>query len=174
MYFITICMYEMVCYFGDVADGKMNLSEAGEIARKFWQEIPQHFPNCKLDEFIVMPNHVHGILILDNKANQNSGAVETLHATSQNEQLPQNQNLALTNPKNEIMSKISPKSGSISTIIRSYKSAVTKNVKLFQFDFSCQTRFHDHIIRNQNEYKRIAAYICENPMNWENDKFYKA
>ncbi|RYD76098.1 MAG: transposase, partial [Sphingobacteriales bacterium] len=105
MYFITICTHEMVCYFGEIQDRKIILNETGKIAHKYWQEIPQHFPNCKLDEFIVMPNHVHGILILDNIANLDSGEVETLHATSQNEQQKQNQHLAKQNPKNEIMSK---------------------------------------------------------------------
>lgn len=174
LYFITICTDEMICYFGDIKNHEMHLSETGKLAHNFWQEIPHHFPNCKLDAFIVMPNHIHGILILGNNTNHGSGTVETLHATSQNEQLQQNENQIAKDEKNEIMAKISPKSGSISTIIRSYKSAVTKNARMFQADFTWQTRFHDHIIRNEDDYQKIAKYIFENPRNWEQDKFYKA
>ena len=94
--------------------------------------------------------------------------VETLHATS----LPATQ-------KNQFMSAISPKSNSVSTIIRSYKSAVTKHCNRLKLTdengliFAWQTRFHDHIIRNDVEYQRINDYIENNPLNWEYDKFYK-
>lgn len=69
------------------------------------------------------------------------------------------------------MAKISPKCGSLSTIIRSYKSAVTKNARAINFDFAWQPRFHDHIIRNEMEFDRIANYIKNNPENWNADKF---
>jgi REP element-mobilizing transposase RayT len=171
LYFITICTDEMICYFGEICNKKMILNETGKIAHNYWQEIPQHFPNCQVDVFIIMPNHVHGILMLNNNTNRGSGAVETLHATSQNGQQKQNEN---QKDKNEIMSNISPKPGSISTIIRSYKSAVTKNARSIQSDFSWQTRFHDHLIRDDKEYQKIANYIVENPLNWQKDKFNKA
>ena len=113
-----------------------------------------------------MPNHVHGILILDKP--ETLPVVETLHATS----------LQSSPPKKQFMTQISPKSNSISTIIRSYKSAVTKHcnrLKLTDNDgvvFGWQSRFHDHIIRNDEEYQRINDYIENNPTNWAKDKFY--
>ena len=64
-YFITICTANRECYFGNIVDAKMELTEIGEIAKKYWQEIPWHFPFVKLDEFIIMPNHTHGIIIID-------------------------------------------------------------------------------------------------------------
>src|SRR5664280_555297 len=64
-YFITICTKNRKPYFGEVENGKMGLSELGIIAKKFWKEIPGHFPNIKLDEFIIMPDHIHGILIIN-------------------------------------------------------------------------------------------------------------
>ncbi len=64
-YFITICTENKTCYFGDVIDSEMRLSEVGEMAKKFWLEISKHFPFVKLDYFVVMPNHIHGILIID-------------------------------------------------------------------------------------------------------------
>ena len=70
------------------------------------------------------------------------------------------------------MASISPKSGSLSTILRSYKSAVTRHSRRLGFTFGWQARFHDHIIRDEAEYQRISNYIRNNPANWENDEFY--
>jgi REP element-mobilizing transposase RayT len=72
------------------------------------------------------------------------------------------------------MAAISPKPNSISTIVRSYKSAVSKHAHRLGFDFQWQSRFHDHIIRNDAEYQRIVDYINTNPANWEQDKFFKS
>ena len=77
-----------------------------------------------------------------------------------------------TNNKNQLMSSISPKLNSVSTIIRSYKSAVTKHAHRLGFEFEWQSRFHDHIIRDSDEYQRIFDYISLNPENWKKDKFY--
>ncbi len=64
-YFITICTQNRTCLFGNVVDGKMVLNDAGEFARKCWMEIPNHFPRVTLDEFVIMPNHIHGIIIIN-------------------------------------------------------------------------------------------------------------
>ncbi len=65
-YFVTICTKNMEPFFGNITDGKMNLSEIGKIAKKYWQEIPKHFPFVELNEFIIMPNHIHGIIGINN------------------------------------------------------------------------------------------------------------
>jgi REP element-mobilizing transposase RayT len=64
-YFITICTQDRVCLFGDIVDGKMRLNDKGQHVEKCWHEILVHFPNVELDEFVIMPNHVHGILVID-------------------------------------------------------------------------------------------------------------
>lgn len=155
-YFITICTKNRQSYFGECNNGEINLSNAGLIADKCWIEIPDHFTNVRPGVHIVMPNHVHGILVLT--------AVETLQC---------NVSTAAT-IKNKFMSHISPKPGSVSTIIRSYKSACTKwlNKQSAELYFGWQERFHDHIIRNEDEYKRIENYILHNPKNWISDKFF--
>jgi hypothetical protein len=71
------------------------------------------------------------------------------------------------------MSKISPKSNSVSSIIGGYKSAVTKHAHRLGYDFDWQSRFYDHIIRDEKSYDRISNYIINNPAKWDNDKFYK-
>jgi len=77
------------------------------------------------------------------------------------------------NTKNQQMAKISPKSGSVSFIIGSYKSAVSKHAHRLGYDFGWQERFYDHIIRNNKSFNRITKYIINNPQNWENDRFNK-
>jgi len=78
MYFVTICTQGRACFFGDVVGKKMELTRIGEIAERYWNEIPQHFPFVKLDQYVVMPNHVHGIIVIDKPVGNNIDAtVET-------------------------------------------------------------------------------------------------
>ncbi len=168
-YFITICTANREHYFGEIVNEKMNFSQVGIIADILWHEIPNHAQFVELGDFVVMPNHIHGILILnkpDGNGRDGGRDVETLHATS----LPTDQPQSTT--KNDQMSSISPKSNSVSTIIRSYKSAVTKHANRFGLAHAWQPRFHDHIIRDDAEYQRISNYIIANPENWGKDKFH--
>ena len=131
-------------------------------------EIPGHFPFVSLDEFVIMPNHVHGILIInhsDNATGLDNESVETLHATSLRRRRQQQSSYR----KNETMAYISQKPGSLPTIIRSFKSAVTKSSRLINPDFAWQTRFHDHIIRNEKSLNSIRQYIMQNQLNWQKD-----
>ena len=167
-YFITICTKDKVHLFGEIENGAMVLSKVGIIADILWYEIKYHTRNVELGEFVVMPNHIHGIVLLkSNEQNtiNNPGRiapVETLHATS----------LQHPPPINKKMASISPKSNSISTIIRSYKSAVTRHAHRLGYEMEWQTRFYDHIIRNPASFAKIANYIVNNPANWKEDKFY--
>jgi len=147
-YFITICTQNREHYFGEIVYGQTQLSHIGVIADILWYQIPHHAQYVELGAFVVMPNHVHGILILtDTNHTVETLHVETLHATSLHAtSLPSTK--PSTEQKNKQMAMISPKSNSISTIVRSYKSAVTKLAHRLGFDFQWQTRFHDHVIRN--------------------------
>lgn len=184
-YFITICAHNRERLFGEIVDGRMILSHLGIIADILWYEIPFRSRYVELGDFVVMPNHMHGILILNRPAGDDDAQyndaraggdilrgddddVQTLRATSLHHHHHHD------SPKNQKMAEISPKSNSISTIIRSYKSAVTKHANRLGLKNGWQTRFHDHIIRNDAEYQRISDYIVANPRNWEKDKFQSA
>lgn len=157
-YFVTICTENRRMFFGNIEwwtpeypAPRMQLSKLGEIVEKYWQEIPNHFNNVQLDEFIIMPNHIHGIILINIR----------------NEAVPRSYG-----GKYPQMSKISPLSKSLSSIVGSFKSVVTKNINL-QFPelrFSWQSRFHDRIIRNWQELEKIRKYIIENPDNWKDDR----
>ena len=153
-YFVTICTHGREHYFGDIIDGRMQLSEIGHLANKYWSEIPKHFPFVELDSFVVMPNHVHGIVII-NKPNDER-YVETQNFAS----LP-----------SESRNKFGPQSKNLASIIRGFKIGVTKNARIINADFAWQSRFYDHIIRNDESLERIRDYIINNALRWNEDKF---
>ena len=157
-YFVTICTHDKQCYFGDVVDSKIHLSQIGKIAHQYWLDIPQHSKHTYLDEFIIMPNHVHGIIIIDKPCRDVPWYVPT-------------NDDAWNLPKK--MSKLSPKSGSLGVIIRSYKSSVTRWCRQNDDDiFHWQSRFYEHIIRDEKSLNNIRQYIINNPAKWSEDKLY--
>jgi REP element-mobilizing transposase RayT len=79
VYFITICCKDMMPYFGNVTDGKMYLNKYGNIAHNCWENIPKHFPNAKLGEYIVMPNHIHGIIWVNTKNKRGQNYYQSFH-----------------------------------------------------------------------------------------------
>ena len=156
-YFITICTRDRTCFFGDIINGEIHYSEIGQIAQKFWADIPNHFEHTYIDGYVIMPNHVHGIIVIDRPQN-----VETCHGTSLH------QSETPTDPSN----KFAPlKRGSLQLIINAYKSSVTRWCKKNnQEHFAWQPRFYDHIIRADGSLDKIREYIVNNPMKWELDK----
>ncbi len=144
-------------YFGEIIDDEMHLNETGKLAEQFWLEIPIHFPFIELGNFQVMPNHFHGILIID-KIN-NAAAIPT-------DPTPGNKTFGQLRFQNQ-------GSGTISSVLGSFKSAVSKYAHLINKDFTWQSRFFDHIIRNAESFERIQNYIENNPKNWKEDKFHK-
>ncbi len=187
-YFITTNTRNGEFYFGDVVDGKMQLSNIGVIADILWHEIIYHTQNVELGEFVVMPNHIHGILILNvddiDDGSNNIGGIhwadgndgfngrdDACIVSTMGDVVNPGSGMDANNSKNKQMAKISPKSGSVSRIIGSFKSAVSKHAHRLGFEFGWQERFYDHIIRDDKSYERIADYIINNPQNWKNDKF---
>jgi REP element-mobilizing transposase RayT len=139
-------------WFGQVKDGTMIRNAVGEIAHTLWKEIPIHHDGVALDEFIFMPNHVHGIIVLTRPDSDVACNVATKHTTN-------------------MMSEISPKSGSLGSIIRSLKSGVANWCHSHGYpDFSWQSKYHDHIIRNKRELNAIRNYIRANPAKWEQER----
>lgn len=176
-YFITICTQDRKHYFGEIQNGKMILSEVGIITDLLWHQIPIHHKNVELGDFVVMPNHIHGILIIDKKSDKidddivNNGNeannVQAGHALSQQSQQPKE--LSNQNPGSQRFQNIGK--NTISSIVGSYKSAVTKHANRLGYPHQWQKLFYDNIIRSNDDYQRISDYIVSNPENWEKDKF---
>ncbi len=169
LYFITICTAHREHYFGEIINGKMQLSNIGILADVFWYEIKNHSKNIELHQFVVMPNHIHGILEIVKNIDNGVDDVGRDVACNVSTDITENNNPS--KPINKQMSKISPKSGTVGRIIGSYKGAVSKHAHRLGFEFDWQSRFYDHIIRNEKSLEQIQIYIMNNPKNWENDKF---
>ncbi|WKV12471.1 transposase [Marivirga harenae] len=187
-YFVTICTKDRHHFFGEIIDGKMQLSHQGILANVFWHEIPHHAISVHLDEFVVMPNHIHGILVLQNgfpppvyfevfdfNSLWNDGADNGRTGYGRDNACIVSTPTEMNNP--EILTGKTrfqnPGKNSISSIIGSYKSAVTKHANRLNLENGWQTRFHDHIIRTKEEYYRIKKYIRNNTKNWEEDRFFE-
>jgi Transposase and inactivated derivatives len=148
-YFITICTKEKECLFGDVVEEEMKHSQIGVIATHCWEEIPRHFQSVELDECVVMPNHVHGIIIITDRV-ENVRHVGIQHVESLR--------------KNSYQHIVA---GSIGVIVRSFKSAVSRLCHLNgHFQFTWQPNYYDRIIRDEKELNNIREYIRNNPLRW--------
>lgn len=183
-YFITICTKGGEPYFGTVENEQMRLFPTGVLADVLWYEIPHHFPHVFLGNHVVMPNHMHGILVLESlDKSKNMGqakdnlkkdnTVETGHALSQSKtkKTPNNIDNSGKNPGNNRFQNIGK--NTVSSIVGSYKSAVSKHANRLELPHGWQVRFHDRIIRSDQEYRHISNYIEMNPSQWKNDKFYE-
>jgi len=134
----------------------MQLSEIGKIATDEWEKTAEIRNHISLGEWVVMPNHIHGVLIINNNDRR-----DVLSKRLYDGPHPQ-------------MSKISPTKNSISTAIRFFKRQTTVRIRKITPNFAWQPRFHDHIICDENELNRISEYMLSNPQNWENDDHFAA
>ncbi len=137
-YFVTICAKNRKEYFGEIKNEEMVSNVYGEIAEKLWLKIPKHFEDVELDEHIIMPNHVHGIIIIDS----NEEPVGNRHACSLQEGR-QYQKLPV--------------------VMGSYKSAVTRKINQILNKFNWQKSFYDHIIRNESTFGSLSQ-LCLLPL----------
>lgn len=173
VYFITICTANREHFFGTIepetpcmASQRMIPSEIGKIVAQEWIKTPDIRPdmNLELGEFIVMPNHFHGIIFIGNNAyNNEKMGIDAMHGRNAMHRVS-------TEPyKNQFGAQ----SKNLASIIRGFKSAVTVQARRINPDFGWQSRFHDHIIRNPNAYENISQYIINNPKKWKGDEFNK-
>lgn len=149
-YFVTVCVQARECLFGQIVDGAMRLDSYGEIALECWRAIPEHCTHVDLDAFVVMPNHIHGILMLKDTAVQ-----------------------SVQPPAEEGFAKLV--AGSLPSIVRLYKAAVTRRINSLHDTPATpvwQRNYYEHIIRDQVALDQIRAYIADNPLRWEQDQLH--
>lgn len=169
LYFITLCTQNRECLFGNITNGNMILNDAGIMVEKCWHEIPHHFPNTKLHEMVVMPNHFHGIIEITPAV----GTTVSPETVGANDYSP---NYSSNNIRANDYSPLRSPSKTIGSIVRGFKIGVTKwfrENKQNQFPIGkpvWQRNYWDRIIRNNDEYQHIMQYIINNPQQWENDK----
>jgi REP element-mobilizing transposase RayT len=164
-YFVTICTANRTHDFGEINGDAMELAPLGQAALDCWNHIPVHFPFVILDGFVVMPNHVHGILIINKCDDKGTQDIEKQNIGTQN---IETQNIASLRGN-----RFGPQSQNLGAIIRGYKIGVTKFAHENKISFKWQPRYYEHIIRDVLEYERIYNYLQENPQKWAKDRFYE-
>ena len=150
VYFVTVCTRNKECSLGEIIDSQVHLNELGRKVRECWLQIPYHFPNVQLDAFVIMPNHVHGIVVIN---------VGAQHA------------VPLQRPELAAFGKSVP--ASLPVIVRSFKSAVAKRLNEslgIRGHQLWQRNYYEHIVRKGGDLDKIRRYILENPAKWEEDE----
>ncbi|TAF63036.1 MAG: hypothetical protein EAZ55_14575 [Cytophagales bacterium] len=157
LYFITICCQNRICRFGKIENGEMILNQFGQIAYHEWPKLAERFPNMELDVFQIMPNHMHGIILLKN---------------------PVGATLAVAQNDDDMWAGASP-APTVSDMVGAYKSLVANGcLEIYKSNNETmgkiwQRNYWEHIIRNEKSYHTISEYIINNPAKWNDDKFYK-
>ena len=173
-YFITICVHNRECLLGYLKNEEMILLDVGRIANDFWLQIPNHFPGVELGEFIVMPNHIHGIIIINqipgNNDKRNTGGTGNIAGINVGNAVVGNAYMRSlqqqrTIPETDRTKMLIPK------IVQQYKAAVSRDYHQLNpgQPFCWQKSYYDHIIRDQASFERISHYIIDNPLKWAGD-----
>ena len=153
--------------FGEVVDDEMILNDLGKVAEECWQNIPQHYPQVRLDGFVIMPNHMHGIIVIDNDAHQENDSVGAKYFS------PNVVSRSRANDDSPLPKRPRGTSQTIGAIVRGFKIGVTKWARENTNTYAVwQRNYHEKIIRDQNEYNTYTEYIKYNPQKWNDDEFF--
>lgn len=180
-YFVNICAANRRCILGSVKNSEILLSDIGKIAFDDWLAIPNHYQNISLDTFQIMPNHIHGIIVINESpqpscrdTTQSCPDVEMLKAELRESRVANSQGHggAMSLQNSRVRKFGQPIRGSLSAILGAYKAGVTFSVRAARLHHETplwQSRFYDHIIRDDIELFMIHQYIKLNPLFWEYD-----
>jgi REP element-mobilizing transposase RayT len=169
-YFITICVKNKECLFGDIVNTQIELSAIGAIAKEYLTAIPKHFQNAIVDEYVVMPNHVHAIISIENNDRKNtSGCGDTMSGRD----TIYGVSTTATTPRANEFSKHFP--GSLSVIVQQCKASVKRWCSKNGYpDFQWQRLYYEHIIGTEEELHNVRVYVVNNVMKWELDEYNPA
>jgi putative transposase len=149
-YFVTVCTHDAVRIFGAVVDGHMVLSDAGRIVQGCWDDLPYHYSHVQLDAFVIMPNHVHGIIMLMDHVGAGFKPAPTESTLLRRHGLPE--------------------------IIRAFKTFSSRCINQLRRTSGTpvwQRNYYEHIIRNDDDLHEVRRYIDDNPARWAEDEYYK-
>lgn len=158
IYFITICIHGKQHYFGKIVDGNMEFSDAGKIALDTIIDWPKHHTSLELHNFVIMPNHIH---VLCQIVGSRPAAAKTNIGAIHEARHPNSDEIGFESRNHH--------NAPLSTAIGGLKSAVSRKLHEAGIQFKWQSKFHDHIVRDQHYYDNINQYINENPLRWGND-----
>ncbi len=185
-YFVTICVQHRKCLFGTIVDGQMQLNEIGKIVVECWNHIPQHFPFIELGDSVIMPNHIHGIIVyplvggfclgVSAGSPRPTAEQQSKHTTVEVGSPRPSEGAQSTHPIVGAGSPHPPKNPSaLGKIVAYFKYQSTKHINQHRNIPGTriwQRNYHDHIIRDDADLQRLRQYIQDNPMKWELDQLH--
>ncbi len=153
-YFVTICTFQRKCLFGSVMDGTMRLNERGHIVQTAWCDLPKHYPYVELDQFVIMPNHSHGVIVITGADMVRAG---------------------LKPARTEPAPAPEPhgKRHGLPEIVRAFKTFSARRINAFRDNAGCpvwQRNYYEHVVRNEDDLANIRQYIANNPLKWDLDE----
>ena len=194
-YFVTVCSWERECRFGEVTDGVMRLNGEGELVGECWRAIPDHFAMIEAVDYVVMPNHIHGIIIIPpvgtthaspHNASPNGGSPEEIPCAEISSKGTSHHDSPIGNGNHLVVPRFfrathasplrsGPPPKSLGAVVGSFKSAVTKRINIIRNNPGgpvWQRNYYEHIIRDEADYLRIVEYIENNPLRWADDSLH--
>jgi len=151
---VTICTRDRACLFGEIVDGEMRLNDLATMAAACWQAIPRHFPRVVLDEGIIMPNHIHGIIVIQGRGEASAMPLHASKEPLESDASPLQRHPNGTQP------------GSLPAIVQNFKSISTRKMNAASGMSGTpvwQRSYYEHVIRNEDDLRRIREYILANP-----------
>ena len=152
-YFVTICSAGRQRFFGDVVDGQVRLNEFGQVAARSWEWLARHFPHVELDEWVLMPNHLHGIIVITDDRRGGSRTAPTNTSSGGFRRKP------------------------LGGLIGAFKTVSTRKINAMRLTpgmLVWQRNYYEHIVRSEDSLREIRQYIVNNPTTWEVDELYSA
>ena len=172
VYFVTIVTWQRLMVFGKIENGEMLLNRYGEIVQKWWDEISVHFPNVETGAFIIMPNHVHGIIIITDDRRGTVPVPRVVTNPKQGEMISPLQNENVDGIQHQGGETPPLRRPTLGQIVAYFKYQSTKEINAMdggRIAKLCQRNYYEHIIRNEHEMENISNYIESNPTLWETD-----
>jgi REP element-mobilizing transposase RayT len=179
-YFVTICTQDRACLLGDIVDGEMQLNAAGSEVQAVWNELPRRFAHLELDAFVVMPNHIHGIIVIrgrgescirpDDCQQQDSGdQKDRPYGTNHVHGIATFVGAGLALPEEKGAASSAP---TLADVVRAFKSlsAIRVNRLIMRSGPLWQRNYYEHVVRNERELDKIREYVATNPLKWALDR----
>ena|SRR5436190_9218676 len=170
IYFVTVCTHGKRSIFGEIREDEMALSTAGQAVSRIWEGLPAQFPNCSLDAFVVMPNHVHGIIVISNEVTKDEGAASSAPTDCYTEQGAASSAPTITHPEQGAASSAPTALGAIVRAFKSISAIQVNRLLDSSGQHLWQRNYYDHIIRSEDELNGIREYIYNNPIKWAIDR----
>ena len=172
-YHVTICTKDRELYFGEIVEGTMRLSEIGKYAEEQFQSVTSYYPYAEIPVFVVMPNHIHAIVVIDNRTPCRDAIYRVSDIHRVKEDMMDDPSMDSETPKGGLTGNDNPMLHQrLGTVIRGLKARVTHYANEKGIEFAWQSRFHDRIIRNQKDLNETAKYVENNVIKWKEDEMH--